>query len=253
MVCASLTSWRGAVLSPVSNSATGAGGGTEATAILDWHHPAVEELHQAAMSRSATENPADFLIAAHALVRQEIRAVYALDEAQPASVTVRRGRGSCSQRLAVVEAMARRNGIATRTRGYLVRGEFWYPRFRRLRVLIPDRVLVAWPEFRPGGRWLDASAVFGPVGCESTAPDPFTNDGAETLFDALSRAPLSWRPADRPCIDLSGHVEADLGLFESRDALFAEYGQTIIEPVRSLIDPVFSRWGASRRGRGRPR
>ncbi|MFE4502287.1 transglutaminase domain-containing protein [Rhodococcus sp. NPDC056743] len=51
--------------------------------------------------------------------------MYGLDDTQPASTTLRRGRGSCSQRLAVLEALARRRGIATRVEGLILRGEFW--------------------------------------------------------------------------------------------------------------------------------
>ena len=52
----------------------------------------------------------EYLAAAHAVVQRNIRAVYGLDDTQPASATLRRGRGSCSQRLAVLEGLARSRG-----------------------------------------------------------------------------------------------------------------------------------------------
>ncbi|SEK66054.1 hypothetical protein [Nonomuraea pusilla] len=68
-----------------------------------------------------------------------------MNERQPASRTLALGRGSCSQRLAVLEAVARACGVATRVRGLLVDGRFWHPRFPLLRPLVPGRVVLAWP------------------------------------------------------------------------------------------------------------
>jgi hypothetical protein len=47
----------------------------------------------------------------------------------------------------VLEAVARAIGVPTRVRGLLVDGVFWYPRFPRSKPLVPERVLLAWPEF----------------------------------------------------------------------------------------------------------
>lgn len=164
---------------------------------------------------------------------------------QPASTTLRRGRGSCSQRLAVLEALARSCGIATRVEGLILRGEFWYPRFPRLRALIPEHVLLAWPEFLVDGRWSTLSETL--VRPSAAAPiAAFTNSGTETLFDAVARAPISWTGATTcDCLDLSEFVEQSLGTFDSRDALFEDFGQTICWPTRTVVDPVFRNWSAS--------
>ncbi|SDI86810.1 transglutaminase-like domain-containing protein [Nonomuraea jiangxiensis] len=98
-----------------------------------------------------------FLITAHQLVAARVRPVYAMDERQPVSTTLGLGRGSCSQRLALLEAVARGSGIATRVRGLLIDGRFWHPRFPRLRALIPRQVVLAWPEFLLAGRWVAVS------------------------------------------------------------------------------------------------
>lgn len=236
MTCALVTTWRGRELRP---SAAAAAGGSGATRILDWHDPVFDA------ASSAVDLPADgasveFLRAAHRFAGQRVRAVYALDDTQPASVTLTRGRGSCSQRLAVVEALARRRGIATKVEGLVLRGEFWYPRFRRLRALVPDRVPLAWPSFDVDGEWIDVSQAFPNATC--AAPQQFTNSGEETLFDAVARSPVSWRPTSSPgCLDLSGYVAATLGEFGSRDELFARYGQTLNWPVRTVLEPVFGR------------
>ncbi|WP_094272328.1 transglutaminase domain-containing protein [Rhodococcus sp. OK302] len=220
-----------------------AAGGVHASEILDWGHPSVEQLY--AEAARETTSAREFLVAAHRAIQQRIRAVYALDDTQPVSVTLRRERGSCSQRLAVLEALARRHGIRTRVTGLILRGEFWYPRFRRLHAFIPERVLLAWPEFLIDGNWCDVSEVLVEP-TEATSFEPFANAGAETLFDALSRAPIRWTEASScDCLDFSEFVEKELGTFDSRDALFAEFGQTMSAPIRAVIDPVFRNWSAS--------
>ncbi|TQF66104.1 hypothetical protein FK531_19790 [Rhodococcus spelaei] len=228
MTCTLMTSWRGRELVPTTGESEG---GVDATPILDWDH---------LETTPATTD--DFLRSTHRWVQQHIRAVYALDDTQPASVTVARGRGSCSQRLAVVEALARRNGISTRVEGLVLRGEFWYPRFRYLRPFVPDRVLLAWPSFLVDGEWIDASAAF--VGESCTAPEPFANSGEETLFDAAARNPISWSAGttSSSCLDLSGFVVQSLGSFDSRDDLFSRYGQTLTRPVRTVLEPLFGHW-----------
>ncbi|MCK2219354.1 transglutaminase-like domain-containing protein [Actinomadura sp. ATCC 31491] len=106
--------------------------GLGATPILDLAHPRVLAL--AADARAAAAGPGrHLLVAAHRLVAARVRPVYALEEGQPASRTLRRGRGSCSQRLAVLEAAARACGIPTRVRGLLVAGRFWHARLPLLR------------------------------------------------------------------------------------------------------------------------
>ncbi len=219
------------------------GGDAAATPILDWGHHDVARLYED-IAEGAIQSAQEFLVSAHRSVAATIRAVYGLDDRQPVSVTLSRGRGSCSQRLAVVEALARRRGIATRVRGLVLRGEFWYPRFRHLRAVIPKSVLLAWPEFLIDGRWQDISEIVAPAAVSSV--QPFTNTGEETLFDAIGRAPISWgKSISCDCLDFSEFVDRDLGTFESRDKLFEEFGQTMSTPVRILVDPVFRNWSAS--------
>ncbi|MCL2535002.1 MAG: hypothetical protein FWE39_12640 [Nocardiaceae bacterium] len=216
-------------------------GGVEPTAILDWGEPGFDHLD---VPHPDDASPSiEFLRGVHRLVQRTVRPVYALDDTQPASVTLARTRGSCSQRLAVVEAIARRNGIATRVEGLVLRGEFWYPRFRYLRRVVPDRVLLAWPSFFVDGEWIDASHAFT-AGCDLN-PEEFANSGEETLFDAAARSRISWgTAASAGCLDLSEFVIQSLGTFDSRDDLFGVYGQTLPRAVRGAVEPVFSRWGA---------
>ncbi|MEV8017451.1 transglutaminase domain-containing protein [Streptomyces sp. NPDC086554] len=244
-----------------------AAGSTAPTRILDWENPRVAELIRSlGPGPDGAADPArqlDTLRRAHGRIAATVRPVYSVQDERPVSETLRRGRGSCSQRLAVLEAVARSSGVATRVRGLLVDGAFWYPRFPRLRRIVPDQVLLAWPEFRFGGApsdghtadasWLPVSELFGGLDeLSERRGDGFTNAGTETLFEALSRTAVDWDgatvcAADAVSCDLSAHVLADLGHFASRDELFALHGQTLCGPARLMAEPVLGRRAAGAR------
>ncbi len=223
-------------------------GSVEATDLLDHGSPAIRALVDDVAASNAPGDTAGFVRALHARVAATVAPVYSVDEDCPASRTLRRGRGSCSQRLAVVEAAARAVGVPTRVRGLLVAGEFWYPRFARLRRVVPRHVVIAWPELPVEGRWQALDEIVAGAGrrdevARPACVTPFTND-SETLFDAVARTRIGWDGAVPGCdlCDLSGVVARDLGRFESRDALFREHGQTLCWPARRLADPVLGRW-----------
>ncbi|WP_199565263.1 transglutaminase domain-containing protein [Spongiactinospora rosea] len=195
-----------------------------------------EKTAQLATQANACPSQRDLLKSAHRLIGERIRPVYAVNDEQPASVTLARGRGSCSQRMAVLEAVARAHGMATRVRGRVIDGTFWYPRFPRLRAVVPADVILAWPEFLIERTWVPISELYDGL-CLTTG---FTNSGAETLFEAITRTAVDWDGASSPSCDLSANVRADLGYFNSRDELFRTHGQTLCPPARWLADPVLS-------------
>jgi transglutaminase-like putative cysteine protease len=217
---------------------------TAPTAILDHEAPAIRGLIARASVTSESPEGLATLEAAYAIIRDEVRAVYALEETTPASRTLARGFGSCSQRLAILESAARGLGIPTRARALLVDRSFWYPRFPRTRFALPDQILLVWPEFAVEGEWQSASELFGPIGCRGGGT--FRNEGAETLFEAIGRCAVDWDghgDAGDP-YDLSRFVRADLGCFADRDTVFARFGQTLCAPSRALADPFLRRIAA---------
>ncbi|GAA3246426.1 hypothetical protein ACFO1B_54845 [Dactylosporangium siamense] len=128
-------------------------------------------------------------------------------------------------------------------------GRFWYPRFPRLRHLVPTEVLLAWPEFHLDQQWVSTTELFGSVEQLSASGGGFTNRGGETLFDAVTRTAVDWdgvtsTPGTCSACDLSAAVLADLGHFGSRDQLFARHGQTMCWGARTLTDPILNRWTA---------
>lgn len=218
-----------------------AAGSLEATPILDHESTEVRRLVERARAAAASDAPLDVLAAAHAIISTEVRAVYSVEERTPASRTLARGFGSCSQRLAILESAARAIGIATRVRALLVDRSFWYPRFPRIGFALPVGILLVWPEFEVDG-WRPASELFGPIGCRGGGA--FTNHGSETLFEAAGRCAIDWDGTTGGEFDLSRFVTADYGRFADRDDAFRELGQTLRTPFRQIAEPVLRRVAA---------
>lgn len=217
-------------------------GSAEVTAILNHNSAEIVQLTDRARRTAASPDQNALLEAAHSIIRDEVRAVYALAENTPASRTLTRGFGSCSQRLAILESVARSIGTATRVRALLIDRAFWYPRFPRLRFVLPDRILLAWPEFNVDG-WKPASELFGSIGCRGGGS--FTNRGSETLFEAVGRCAIDWDGrTEGSDLDLSRFVRADYGYFANRDDAFAALGQTLCYPARLAADPILRRIAA---------
>ncbi|GAA4935814.1 transglutaminase domain-containing protein [Streptomyces coeruleoprunus] len=246
MTCLVLTPWwrrRTARTAPAAEEP----GSCAATPILDLHHPRVTDLVAEARRLAGRDDARSVLAAAHRLIVRRVRPVYAMNDTQPVSRTLARGRGSCSQRLAVLEAVARALGVPTRVRGLVVDGSFWYPRFPRVRFLVPRDVVLAWPEFHlPGDAgWVGASELFGSLETlASRSPAGFTNRGSQTLFEALATTAVDWdgslcaSTGSCSAYDLSASVRTDLGRFPSRDALFTTHGQTLCPPARLVGDTL---------------
>lgn len=236
-----ITPWYRRMSVPAGDGSLSAGS-VDATPILDHESPVLRRLVERAAAAADSPEPVAVLAAAHAIIRDEVRAVYSIDESVPASRTFSRGFGSCSQRLAILESVARSAGVSTRVRALLVDRSFWYPRFPRIGFALPDRILLVWPEFDVGS-WRSASELFGPIGCRGGGS--FTNQGAETLFEAVGRCAVDWDGrTGGGDFDLSRFVRADYGRFTHRDDAFRTLGQTLCAPIRLVTEPVLRRVAA---------
>jgi hypothetical protein len=196
------------------------------TTILDYQHPLIAQV--VASIRASSDR--EFLRQAHRYIMDAVHPIYNIDELQPASLTLEKGIGSCTQRTACVEAMARAFAIPTRTRILWIAGKFWYPRFPRWTYpFIPERIMLLWPEFYVDELWLDFSEIIAPLEVlASYANSGFTNE-AETIFDAVAVRPVDFTNRLGECgcghtYDLSSYVLDDGGIFASRDDALHHYG-----------------------------
>ncbi|HXA77274.1 MAG TPA: transglutaminase domain-containing protein [Candidatus Acidoferrales bacterium] len=197
------------------------------TAILDVDHEEVRSL--ARMLVRPDQSGRDVLQNAHMRLSGMLRPVYSVNEWQPVSKTLQKKQGSCSQRMACLEAVARVAGIATRVRALHLKGDFWYPRFRFSRPFIPKRILLVWPQFFLQGTWLDFDELYAPAAELATAAaHGFRNDG-ESLFEAVQKTPVDFLgktcglACARPEHNLSRFVLDDAGFFDTRDEAFEQF------------------------------
>ena len=200
----------------------------KATPILDHESSAIRDL--AASLRSEPRQHRQLLQTAHRSLVKFVSPVYSIDELRPASRTLRAGSGSCSQRMACLEAVSRACGIPTRARALFVSGRFWYPRFRLFRRFIPKRIMLVWPQFFFEGVWIDFDELYGPAkDIAANAEHAFSNDG-ESIFDAVDRMPIDFmaKTCEPGCaasnFDLSRFIESDEGFLDTRDEVFARFG-----------------------------
>jgi hypothetical protein len=198
------------------------------TAILDIDHEEVRSL--ARMLARPNLSGRDVLQSAHLRLSGTVRPVYSVNEWQPVSKTLQKKQGSCSQRMACLEAVARAAGIPTRVRALHISGSFWYPRFRLSRPFIPKRILLVWPQFFLRGKWLDLDELYAPMAeLTAAASHGLRNDG-ESLFEAVQKTPVDFfgktcgLACARPEHDLSRFVLDDAGFFDTRDEAFEHFG-----------------------------
>jgi hypothetical protein len=214
------------------------------TPILDSNHPWIVQFTNELLAKH-TAGDRELLQAAHQRLLESLSPIYTLIERRPASAILKRGSGSCSQRMAVLEAVARAAGIGTRSRALWIDGRFWSPRFQKLHSFLPHRILLAWPEFFIEGRWIGFEELYGPLDeLAKRRSDGFTNATSETLFEAVSRTAVDWHGQTQSCMtgsscDLSSFVVADDGIFPSRDAVFNRYGLLLHKPDGCLFELIF--------------
>ena len=197
-----------------------------ATAILDHRHAEVQAL--VGQLSQSNPSPRAFVQAAHRYLGEKMKAVYSIDEDRPVSETLRLNEGSCGQRMATVEALARGYGVATRARALWLDRKFWFSRLPLLRFFLPPRTLMPWSQFYLEDRWVDFDELFGPIdelAANSPVKHPFTNRG-ESLFDAVRHMPVDFfgklKGTHYASYDISNVVVGEGGIFDTRDELLAK-------------------------------
>ena len=214
------------------------------TPILNSTHPLLVRFTQRLLAGGLASERL-FLQLAHQQLSKQLKPIYTLRERLPASTVFARRRGSCSQRMAVLEAVARCAGIKTRSHALWIDGQFWSTRFPRWRRVLPHRVLLAWPAFFLENHWMDFAELYGSLSeLAKHNHEGFSNTTGETLFEAVGRTAVDWYGQTRctspaATCDLSGFVVADGGIFSSRDAVFDQYGLFLHQPGGCLFELLF--------------
>lgn len=209
-----------------SATATPVEANLSSTNILNHAHPMVKSV--VVQLSSSQPTPRVFVQTAHRYLGEKMKAVYSIDEERPVSETLRLNTGSCGQRMAAVEALARGYGVPTRVRAVWLDRRFWNSRLPLLKFFLPKRTLMPWSQFYLEGSWVDLDELFGPItelAANTPVKHPFTNRG-ESLFDAVRRMPVDFfgklKGTAYASYDISKVVVEDGGVFETRDELLAK-------------------------------
>lgn len=198
------------------------------TTILDYNSSNVEKFYD----RIRIFDGIEFLQKAHELISSSISPVYTIKDLQPVSVTLEKQSGSCSQRMALLEALARKKGIPTSVKGIFLKGDFWFPRFKFTKFFIPGKILIAWSRFNLNNEWKEFDELYKSTEDFVGESNPrFTND-AETMFEAVKEKFVDLQGKTKKCgvtcagenPDLSEYFISETEIFNSRDELFKRYG-----------------------------
>ncbi len=189
------------------------------TAILDYPNPVMQQV--VSLLDEGKPSPREFVQKAHLHLSDVMRPIYSVAEKQPASFTVKLNGGSCSQRMACLEALARAYGVPTRVRGLWLRKEFWKERLPLLMPIMP-KTLMPWPQFWLEDQWVDFDEIFQPISelCELVT-HPFTNAGP-SLFDAIRNQPVDLLGKTSQC-SLRNFVVSETAFFSARDELLDRF------------------------------
>jgi hypothetical protein len=190
----------------------------QATPILNYDHPAVQQL--VSTLGEGQPLPRAFVQRAHQHLSDVMRPIYSVAETQPVTQTMTLNGGSCSQRMACLEALARGYGIRTRVQALWLKKDFWKERLPLLIPILP-KTLMPWPQFWLEDRWVDFDEIYGTIAdLGAHVTHPFTNAGA-SLFDAVKNQPVDLL-GKSPVFSLQKFVASDAGFFDTRDELLAK-------------------------------
>jgi hypothetical protein len=199
------------------------------TDILDYDHPVVksvvDRVEIVSDCRKIVQN-------AHQLIAGLINPIYTVDEHQKVSAAIQKGRGSCSQRMACLEACSRALGIGTRARALWISGSFWAPRFTIMKIFIPSKVLLIWPQFHIENNWIDFDELYEEVTDETQSGIRRFANSDETIFDAIShthvdllgKSSVSDCNTCKSTSDLTEYLIEDVGFYDTRDQLLSSFG-----------------------------
>jgi len=202
---------------------------TAATALLDYEHPDLRAL--VAAKRWDRLDEQGKILTIYNYVRDEIRFGYNSGDAIPASQVLKDGYGQCNTKGVLFMALLRAVGIPCRMHGFrinklLQKGAITGIYYR----LSPEEILHSWVEVYYDGRWINLEGFILDRSYLTQLQDKFRSCsgsfcGYGAAVEDLHNPPIYWEGGDT-YIQKEGIV-ADLGIYDSPDALFAEHEQQL--------------------------
>jgi hypothetical protein len=200
-----------------------------ATALLDFHEPAIEGLIVSRGWERVGER--ERIGGAYDFVRDEIGFGYNPSDDLRASVVLRQRLGQCNTKSTLLMALLRATGIPCRLHGFMVESEMQYGAVPRwLQLIAPAEIIHSWVEVHHEGCWhrlegfiLDRSYLASIQRKFPAVRGPFS--GYAIATDDFRAPPVEWDGGDT-YIQREAIIR-DLGVFDSPDSFYAEHGTNL--------------------------
>lgn len=201
----------------------------EATRILDYRRPAVQELIEARGWRTLPEFTRIGSI--YDFVRDEIPFGYNASDEIPASKVLGDGYGQCNTKSSLLMALLRGCSIECRLHGFTIDKKLQKGAITGIFYsLSPQQIIHTWVELRYEGRWVGLEGVILDRPYLESIQRRFSSTeggfcGYAIATDNLARPAVEWQGTDT-CIQKEGVVK-DFGVFDSPDELYATHGSNL--------------------------
>lgn len=199
-----------------------------ATPLLDYLHPALQELVQSReWDRLETY---ERIGAIYDFVRDEIPFGYNTEDELPASAVLADGYGQCNTKATLLMALFRATGIACRLHGFTIDKKLqkgavtglWYQ-------LAPRNIVHSWVEIQHNGRWLDLEGFILDTdylrSLQRLNPQAQSFCGFGVATPDLQSPQVKWSGSDT-YIQREG-INQDFGIFPDPDSFYRCHGSNL--------------------------
>ena len=230
---------------------------TQATPLLNVHHPALTQLVNQRAWR--TLPMFERIGAVYGFVRDEIAFGYNVSDDLPASRVLADGMGQCNTKSTLLMALLRAVGLPCQFHGFTIDKALQRGAITGLAYLLaPRNIIHSWVEVWFEDRWVNLEGFILDMPYLSAlqrrfaeVPGPFCGYGAAT--PDLQNPDVDWRGADT-YIQRDG-INHDFGVFDTPDAFYALHGTNLQGPKRwayqNVVRHAMNRNVAAIRGDGR--
>lgn len=215
----------------------------QATAILDYDHPAIQDLIS---GRKWWELPTyERIGAAYEFVRDEIKFGYNKSDDLKASQVLQEGIGQCNTKANLLMALLRALGIPCRLHGFTIDKKLQKGAVTGVVYLLsPRNIIHCWVEVFHEGKWINLEGFILDMSYLSKLQKKFDARNAPfcgygVAISDFKSPPIEWRGTDT-YIQKDG-INQDLGTFRSPDEFYAKNGTNLKGLRRLLFEAVVRR------------
>ena len=216
---------------------------TASTALLDYHHPAIQAL--IADKKWMTLVKYDRIGRIYDFVRNDIAFGYNECDTLPASKVLADGFGQCNTKATLFMALLRASGVACRFHGFTINKFLQKGVVTGLAyTLAPRSIIHSWVEVQHEGRWINLEGFILDADYLRSLQRMFPKATAFCGFGVgtldLKAPAVQWKGVDT-YIQKEG-INKDLGVFANPDAFYVQHGANLSGIKRWLYRHAVRHW-----------